>query len=334
MKPVNIIVNEIRIILLLIISVFSGCKKHVAQDPSSGTVSSFRTVGYLMIDRDDLLQAVTAIDFSKITHLNLAFINPDANGVFPDNAALKPLIALAHAHQDSVFMSIGGGDGPSWISGLLADNKRPAFVDAIFAFVAKYSLDGVDVDLEGNSIDNNYGAFISDLSKALDPGKKTLSAAVGTWEGPTIPDSALSLFDFINIMSYDNTGPWDPSNPGPHAPYSMAVSDLAYWGNTRGVPKEKMNLGLPFYGYGFGPNNMTSTMIYSEIVSAYPGAENKDQISLSNGETMYYNGIPTIKSKTSLALNEAGGVMIWELLQDSQGATSLLNAINKTIKSK
>lgn len=334
MKPLRIFVYGFRIVLLLIIPVFPGCKKHAVQNASSGTASSFKTIGYLMIDRDDLLQAVTAIDFSKITHLNLAFVNPDSNGAIPDNTVLPPLIQLAHGHQVNVFMSIGGGDGPSWISGLLMDSKRHAFVDSILSFVAKYNLDGVDVDLEGNSIDNNYGAFISDLSKALAPGKKALSAAVGTWEGATIPDSALSLFDFINIMSYDNTGPWDPSNPGPHAPYSMAVSDLAYWGNTRGVRKERMNLGLPFYGYGFGPNNMTSTMIYSEIVSAYPGAENEDQISLSDGETMYYNGIPTIKSKTSLALNEAGGVMIWELLQDSQGATSLLSSINQTIKSK
>src|SRR5665213_2191413 len=128
MKPVSMIVNEIRIVLLLIIPVFPGCKKHAVQNPSSGTASSFKTVGYLMIDRNDLLQAVTTIDFIKITHLNLAFVNPDSNGVFPDNPVLPPLIQLAHGHQVNVFMSIGGGDGPSWISGLLVNSKRPAFV--------------------------------------------------------------------------------------------------------------------------------------------------------------------------------------------------------------
>jgi hypothetical protein len=44
-----------------------------------------------------------------------------------------------------------------------------------------------------------------------------------------------------------------------------------------------------------------------------------------------YNGIATIKQKTSLALQQAGGIMIWELSQDTRDATSLLKAINDVI---
>ena len=45
------------------------------------------------------------------------------------------------------------------------------------------------------------------------------------------------------------------------------------------------------------------------------------------GGTIYYNGIPTIKSKVQLALQKAGGIMIWQLMQDASGAKSLLNRI-------
>jgi chitinase len=47
---------------------------------------------------------------------------------------------------------------------------------------------------------------------------------------------------------------------------------------------------------------------------------------------VYYNGIPTIQAKARLALGQGGGVMIWELTQDTQGATSLLNAIAQVLQ--
>jgi chitodextrinase len=44
-----------------------------------------------------------------------------------------------------------------------------------------------------------------------------------------------------------------------------------------------------------------------------------------------YNGIPTIRNKTKLALQQGSGVMIWELSQDAPGANSLLAAISSEI---
>jgi hypothetical protein len=63
-------------------------------------------------------------------------------------------------------------------------------------------------------------------------------------------------------------------------------------------------------------------------VAQYPGAENLDQV----GNTIYYNGIPTIKQKTTFAVQNAGGVMIWELSQDATGAKSLLTAVDQVVK--
>ncbi len=56
-------------------------------------------------------------------------------------------------------------------------------------------------------------------------------------------------------MSYDHTGPWRPEKPGPHAPYEEAQAALAYFGVDRKIPKDKLVLGVPFYGYGFGPES-------------------------------------------------------------------------------
>jgi hypothetical protein len=44
-----------------------------------------------------------------------------------------------------------------------------------------------------------------------------------------------------------------------------------------------------------------------------------------------YNGITTIKNKTTLALNQAAGIMIWEIAQDATGTYSLLSAIKEVV---
>jgi len=197
--------------------------------------------------------------------------------------------------------------------------------------VEKYGFDGVDVDIEGDNINANYGKFVTELGAALTASHTVMTAALATWNGSSVPDSALAAFDFVNIMSYDKTGPWDPSHPGQHAPYSMAVSDLAYWGGTRHVPKEKLTLGVPFYGYSFGNSTAVEAMGFGDIVASFPGAATQDQYNIHGGITVYYNGIPTIRSKTQLALLQAGGVMIWELSQDATGSNSLLKNIQGVI---
>ncbi len=105
----------------------------------------------------------------------------------------------------------------------------------------------------------------------------------------------------------------------------MAVNQFNYW-TGRGLPASKAIIGLPFYGYGFGAS-ANQGISYANIIAQYPGAENQDQV----GNTIYYNGIPTIKAKTTFAIQNAGGVMIWELSQDAVGSKSLLTAVNQVI---
>lgn len=287
----------------------------------------FRIIGYLMVGRGGLAKA-QQLNLRQITHLNLAFINPDSTGKFPANPEIPKIIALAHRFNVKVLMSIGGGSIPAYLPGLLANDKRRALIHSIVDEVTEQNYDGVDVDLEGDAVNNYYSAFVTELADALGSKHKLITAAVATWYAKNVTDSALARFDFINIMSYDKTGPWEPAKAGPHSPYDMATADVEYWRDTRHLPAEKLNIGLPFYGYGFGPNKATSDWNYRDIISKYPGAGNKDELKAANGHTVYYNGLITIKKKTMYARRQAGGVMIWELSQDAAGPHSLLKAIN------
>jgi chitinase len=322
------------LIAVLLVTLISGCKKSSAKadDQPVATVKTppgFRVVGYLR-DGNVTDGSGAGIDYSKITHLNIAFINPDQDGNFTALAGLNTVVSAAHAKNVKVLVSIGGGSAPAYYSTLLADNKRADFVARLAVLVDDNNLDGIDVDLEGERVDNNYEAFVTALSASMKSRSKLLTAAIATAYKAQYTDAALAKFDFVNIMSYDKTGPWNPSNPGQHSPYDMAVSDLDYWANSRGIAKAKLSLGLPFYGYGFG-TNAPSDMSFGDIVTQYPGSENNDQVTVNGGGIIYYNGIATIKSKTALALKKSGGVMIWQLLQDAKGDNSLLNTINVAI---
>ncbi len=320
----------ITIIVFLFCITLSSCGKGrgVTNDQDSVKSQSFKVIGY-MFTNGNLDTESAKIDFDKITHLNIAFINPDAAGTFTAPEGLAAAVKRAQQKKVKVLFSFAGGSPPAYLKNLLKPGNRPLLVSNMIAFADKYDFDGIDVDLEGDFIDSNYEAFIIALSDSLKPRNKLLSAAVATWNGNTISDRALRLFDFINVMSYDNTGPWNKQKPGPHATYESAVRDFNYWNTGRSVLAKKITLGLPFYGYGFGPD-IQESFSYKDIVILYPGAENADSISIPQKGSIYYNGMLTIKKKVDFVVGKkAGGVMIWHLFADAAGANSLLSVIDQ-----
>jgi chitinase len=274
-----------------------------------------------------MLSEAEKVDLSLITHLYIAFLVPDANGQFTVNEDLKKLADLAHSKGVQIFASIAGGNPPAYYSTLINSTNQAGFITSLANLAANHNLDGIDVDLEGALVNASYESFVIGLAQALKAKKKLITAAVATVYGDSYSDRSLAQFDFINIMCYDKTGPWDKNRPGQHAPLQMVTDDLNYWGNARGVKKEKLSIGLPFYGYGFG-GNAPESISFADLVTAYPGSENTDEVAVTGGGTIYYNGIPTIRTKALLAKEKAGGIMIWQLRQDAPGPLSLLSLIH------
>ena len=315
--------------------------------------SDFKIVGYYPLNA--AMKADTSeVPFRKLTHINLAFVNSDRLGNFnQDFDALKPFIKAAHRHNVKILYSISGGVYHT----LIKDDKRQGLIKNMVSIVLQSDADGIDVDLEWgytlgplgmqvslsfpavdpsySTPDPNYGPFIIELAQALKSHNKLLTAALPSRPAVEVTSKILSQFDFINVMSYDNLDLRRPDRKGNHSSYIDAMDDLSYYQNTLKVPKNKLILGVPFYGRGFGPgldDPIIEYMNYNDIVSTYAGAEWVDHWHFPNGYIMYYNGIPTIKDKTKLAKKEAGGIMIWELLYDMPGTKSLLNAINEAAR--
>lgn len=284
----------------------------------------------------DLTTLSDTFDYAKLTHINIAFENPaDDEGNLSFNPLDDLLIGKAHEKKVKVLVSIGGGAASGDQSliarydRLMSDENRAAFVGKITDYVVAHKLDGLDVDIEGPAIKSEYGPFVQALAASLKKRHKLLTAALSRgYGGDKVPEDALKAFDFVNVMAYDGTGYWSPDNPGQHSSLDYAKENVQYWLG-RGLARNKTVLGVPFYGYGFGDAFRKGDYSYSEIVNNYPRAEDSDQI----GNTIWYNGIPTIAAKAKYVKDEnLGGVMIWSLDYDVKGERSLLTTIDKNLR--
>lgn len=282
----------------------------------------------------DLERFSETIDYGKLTHINIAFENPvNDQGDLSYHKKNDILIAKAHANKLKVLVSIGGGSasGNKTLKAryfdLLSEPKRAGFAAKLASYVVDHGFDGLDVDIEGPSINDDYGAFIHALSAVFKPKGLLLTSALSQgYGGKKVPDDALALFDFVNVMAYDGAGSWNPNAPGQHSSLEFAKKNVEYW-LKRGLPESKTVLGVPFYGYGFGKAFRKSPYDYSDIVAAYPDADKSDQV----GETIWYNGVATIGAKTRYAIDhKLAGIMIWSLDNDVKGEKSLLDAISRT----
>lgn len=313
-------------LILVIFSCLVSCKS--SKDGMEFTPGEKnRVIGYILSHDHKWKEAMDTIGWDKISDLNLAFLNPDENGNFPDGAYYQNLTSIARSRGVRIFFSVGGGEPPVYMADLIKPDRRDQFAKAIADFAYNNNFDGADIDLENSLINDDYAPFIAAVRKELSARQKLMTAALASWNANLIHDTTLAKFDAIHIMSYDKTGPWRPDVPGQHSPYTMAVDDFNYFHQARGQAASKLSIGLPFYGYGFGPG-APSGLTFGAIASQYPQSVNDDTVNVAGGGTIYYNGKETIRKKARLAKQvKANGVMIWQIAGDAKSPNSLLDVI-------
>ncbi len=275
----------------------------------------FRIVAYAT---DAIIENL--IPYDKLTHINYSFLTPKADGTFNHIAndwKLKTIAANARQREVKVLIAVGGWGWDQQFETVAADpSLRSAFVQNLKAFVDEYQLDGADIDWEypdAGQSSQNFLALMRELRAAMPD--KLLTAAVvayGDDHGLGIPPESFALMDFVVVMAYSDKD---------HGAMEQFEKGLSYW-NGRGLPEEKLVIGLPFYSRPGG-------VPYAKLVKDDPAASQTDSFEYL-GTTENYNGIPTIQAKTKFALTNAGGVAFWALDHDSQGELSLVNAIYQT----
>ncbi len=277
---------------------------------------SFRVIGYVTS-----AVLVKTIPYDKLTHINYAFLIPNSDGSFQTtiNAwKLDQIVREAKAHDVKVLISVGGWGYEAEFETLAATPEtRSFFIENLMQFAVEHQLDGIDIDWEYPSQDSreNFLSLIRELRAAL-PSDKLLTAAVASHgkNGEGIPAESFQFMDFLNVMAYDGIE---------HASLNHAQNAMDYW-LSRGLQKGKLVLGVPFY-------SRPIAVPYRTLIQSEPAAAYLDEMAYQ-GTKITYNGIPSIRIKTEIALHRASGIMIWNLEYDSlEEDTSLLCAINTII---
>ncbi|MGA3373938.1 MAG: glycosyl hydrolase family 18 protein [Terracidiphilus sp.] len=310
-------------------------------------------VGYLPDWDSDYSADATTLNFSKMTHLILAFAVPPAcngactaqsnmtwalsSGVQSD-AQIDALVTAAHNAGVKVLVSIGGGARASdtLIEQFYNAGLSTPLAASLDSYLTAHNLDGVDVDIEDPAnMGTNYDTFVTALTTTLHSEDKIASVAVATWiwQNPPFPDNYNAPMANSTLLQYDLVGVMDYSFLGDATAakyYSDTEASMQYFAGL-GVPDSKMTVGVPFYGQNASGSISES---YATILADYPNAGASNEVSggsLDGGVELYYVGDALMAQETQLGAQQYGGVMIWELSQDAAPPDSLLTLIQNNL---
>jgi chitinase len=278
------------------------------------------------------------------------------------------LVKKAHPHLKFI-MSVGGWtDSGPFYEMAATEAGRQAFVDSCTAFLKAYpQFDGIDIDWEhpvvgglqpGQPRDaHNYVLLLAALRRALGPNRLLTVAVSASPRGiePLEYAEMSASLDWVNVMTYDfHTGGAragfnaalynhdDPSNP------KLNLHDAVQAILAKGVPRNKLVAGVPFYGRGWrgvessapwtagtGSLQVGGYRIIAEKFLNAPGyvrywddvakvpwlynAESKEWISYDDAQSMRLKG-------EYVAAQSLSGAMFWELSNDDGTLLDALRA--------
>ncbi|KAL8668957.1 MAG: hypothetical protein Q9168_006439 [Polycauliona sp. 1 TL-2023] len=274
------------------------------------------------------------------------------------------------------LISVGGG-GPA--SDPFADvaaspDAREQFGTSAKDLLDTYGLDGLDgkvianfpveqrlipaVDWEHPDNDQkgtDYVALMTTLRKHLPAPQYLVTSALpaGAWALKHIDlAKAARQMDYVNLMAYDFAGPWGQMSGfqaqlhvPPHTPDNMKNSGQAavQYMRSKGVPANKITLGIPAYGHSFiGASNVNQkfkssggdggSFEYSQLPR--PGTEeriNKQAVAAycvgGDGGLVTYDNPETVRMKAQFAKEQnLAGLFYWTGPGDTRGPRSLVAA--------
>lgn len=313
----------------------------------------------------------------------------DTQFPYPDDADDQPLKGNLHQLQLlkqanphlQTLISIGGWtDSDRFSDVAVSEEARQKFAASVVDFVLQYGFDGVDLDWEyptgGGEPGNierpedpkNFVLLLAELRAQLDAQEAEdghhypLTIALGANPDAYQPldwERILPSLDWINVMTYDMSGPWSEvtgfnaplydstANPPEGGSADATISGLL----ALGVPPEKLNLGVPFYGKGWTGVAATNDGLHQPFTGITEGEGSFDYRMLAADQVESYSRfwsdtaqVPwlydaesetmiTYDDPESMAAKAAyvrehglGGIMFWEVTQDSADS-ALLTAI-------
>jgi GH18 family chitinase len=318
--------------------------RDASESVASAAAESKRVVGYLPNYRGALSEWTRTLDFSALTHINLAFaaLDTEADGLAihyreagapaGDEPGLAAFVAKAHANGTKVCLAVGGGGQLSDALGAAILKEPAELAEKLASYARNHDLDCIDIDQEEDAptaeLDAAFAHFIHDLAPRLHALEKQLSAAVARWNPQKILP-VMDEFDFLNAMLYDFNVPWRSTAPVQGSSIADSQADLDWW-VSNGADETKLVWGVPFYGYKW-TGGLGEAIPYRKIVEELGSVPAQDQLEVGTS-TITLNSNATIRRKAELAKVNYGGIMIWELWQGTTNEPSPLSVIKHAMR--
>lgn len=219
-------------------------------------------------------QSKGILDPDRFTHLIYAFaeFNDDCDGLdiaYPER--LKEMADLKKVNpQLKVMLGLGGYKRKGFCEMAGDKEKKRAYIREVKALVDSLGLDGVDLDWEFPTTEagghtaspddaKNYVSLVKDLRKAL--GKNKWLSFFSDHSALFIDLRKMSPYvDFVNVAGYNLSIPKEGRRAYHQSPL-YSSSKMGDWCISKsvqrhldlGVPKDKLLVGIPFFGRGLDP---------------------------------------------------------------------------------
>ena len=227
---------------------------------------------------------------------------------------------------------------PRWndFTPLIADPvQRSAVITRLVRLVEERGYSGIHIDFEAVNAGDapHLTAFMRELAAQLRPRGKLVTQAVvartsdtpTTWGGAYDYPALAEVNDYIVVMAYDFH--YAGGSPGPVGPYTWVQRVVSYL--TTRVPREKLILGIPLYGYDW---NMTAgpparSVRYDQVrellrrpgaSSGYDETEKEAWIRYTDDQgqqhEVWHADARSVAARVDLALDRGlAGVALWRL---------------------
>jgi spore germination protein YaaH len=284
----------------------------------------------------------------------LSSASPNLYEVAPDGSVVlrqQPAGVVAPAQLDSlrkrgvalvptISNTRDGSWDPQLIQAVLHDAAlADRHVRAITDLVRRQGFAGIDIDYEDlTAADRDaFSAFLEQLALALHAVDRVLTVDVfakdsdqGYDERNLAQDYAAigAAADQVRLMAYD--WHWQTSDPGPIAPADWVDRVLTY--AVHEIPAGKVVLGVPTYGYGWGPQGgeLVSWLQAYGLSHQHGVPVNWDQTAQSPWlrytddegaeHTVWFENAYSVKAKLELAQHyRLGGVYLWLVGDEDDG---------------
>jgi spore germination protein YaaH len=293
-------------------------------------------VGYFWVPDKDTSPYWTLADHSDaLSAIAPTWLSYEKDGVFVNNSDAR-LVRFAKSRGLQVTPLVANNP-------MRPETALPVFADAdavkknvalLLKAVTDVGADGINVDIEGVAPGDRtlYNNFIEALCTAFHERGLIVTAAIpaktadnptGAWAG--FGDYAFlgKHLDQLQLMCYDEH--WSGGGPGPIASLPWVRKVLEY--ATSVAPREKIVMGIPFYGYDWPETGNASevTPLKGEqlVRSTGQGAQWDDTARTSSIEytddagkkrTAYFETARSLKDRLDLAREfKVAGVAIWRL---------------------